>query len=148
MVIIRKCFNFNICTRCDIFNYLYSFKKKKVFVTFIILLYAASFIEHFRQLISIIQWHMVWVWRALKRVQSFLIMRILWKWENQHNRYALRKYGFLASWNNISHSKGQNWAVQSVSSFLSNLVSSFLLEPGLSSTHWIIFWLECISGTE
>lgn len=145
MVIIRKCFSFNICTRCDIFNYLCFLK---VFVTFIILLYAASFIENFRQLIRIIQWHMVWVWRALKRVQSFLIMRILWKWENQHNRYALKKYGFLASWNNILHSKGQNWAVQSVSSFLSNLVSSFLLEPALSSTHWIIFWLECISGTE
>ena len=50
--------------------YLIIFLKKKVFVTFIILLCGASFIECFIQLISIIQWHMVWVWRALKRVQS------------------------------------------------------------------------------
>lgn len=144
MVIIRKCLTL---TSVPDVIYLIIFVFKK-FRNFHYSSVCCIFIEHLRQLISIIQWHMVWVWRALKRVQSFLIMRILWKWENQHNRYALRKYGFLASWNNISHSKGQNWAVQSVGSFLSNLVSSFLLEPALSSTHWIIFWLECILGTE
>lgn len=53
-----KCFN-NICTRCDIFKF-FVFKGLCNF----------HFIEHFKQLINIIQWHMVWVRHSLKRVQS------------------------------------------------------------------------------
>lgn len=104
--------------------YLIIFLKKKVFVTFITLLCGASFYWVFYTIDKHYSVAYGLSLTCFEKEYRVLIMRILWKWENQHNRYALRKYGFLASWNNISHSKGQNWAAQSVSSFLSNLVSS------------------------